>query len=680
MAENREETLANFQNITAIDDVGEAIYLLEESNWDLLTAIHKVIPQDDPPMENPPPYSVASSSMATEKLNLNNLDVTSNSSVEPMAGTPSSSLPVSIVYNIPATNSRTAGPSTSSNNGFFSDAQQRPKDVNFTIHFNNRMHNIVISDHATMGELKTRIYEATNVPPCRQALKGFMPFRHRDAQNAQAILKNLNVARDNVLDLTDLTDLTDDGDSPSRLNETFNLNINIQPEGRTIPLKYPGSQTILEVKSDVFSITDIAVRHQVWLGWPDNVSNDTSLAQSGIDLEHNLVLKSAESSSSKKSQRQMRSNNSTIELDSESSMEEYEDASEDFNADDDLFAESPPQNRLNYLMPDQVSDEIIGSIEFVQNYIQRYGEPHPEFYQGTLSDALAEACHKPAKDRKLLAIYLHHDSSVLTNVFCGQLLSCESIIQTLMHNFILYGWDLTFESNKNMFLSAITGAIGTPASITVRNIPIDRLPAILIISKSRSNCEVFSVIHGNVGVDDLLSQLMESIDLYTEQQRVEIREESERAAREQVLMEQDMAYRESLEADRAKEEAKKRREQMLATERKRLESEKAEQEARRIAIRLEAERTLPAEPDANHPAGVTKIRVRKPSGDFLERRFTADTKLNILLNYITSVGFPVAEYKMFSGWPRKDLTTMNTEDTLKNLRLCPQETVILEER
>lgn len=189
--------------------------------------------------------------------------------------------------------------------------------------------------------------------------------------------------------------------------------------------------------------------------------------------------------------------------------------------------------------------------------------------------------------RKLLAIYLHHDSSVLTNVFCGQLLSCESIIQTLMHNFILYGWDLTFESNKNMFLSAITGAIGTPASITVRNIPIDRLPAILIISKSRSNCEVFSVIHGNVGVDDLLSQLMESIDLYTEQQRVEIREESERAAREQVLMEQDMAYRESLEADRAKEEAKKRREQMLATERKRLESEKAEQEARRIAIRLE---------------------------------------------------------------------------------------------
>lgn len=52
--------------------------------------------------------------------------------------------------------------------------------------------------------------------------------------------------------------------------------------------------------------------------------------------------------------------------------------------------------------------------------------------------------------RKLLAIYLHHDQSVLTNVFCDQLLRCESVMQTLIQNFILYGWDLTYESNKNL--------------------------------------------------------------------------------------------------------------------------------------------------------------------------------------------------------------------------------------
>lgn len=28
----------------------------------------------------------------------------------------------------------------------------------------------------------------------------------------------------------------------------------------------------------------------------------------------------------------------------------------------------------------------------------RYGEPYPSFYEGTLEEALGEACHKPAKD------------------------------------------------------------------------------------------------------------------------------------------------------------------------------------------------------------------------------------------------------------------------------------------
>lgn len=40
------------------------------------------------------------------------------------------------------------------------------------------------------------------------------------------------------------------------------------------------------------------------------------------------------------------------------------------------------------------------------------------------------------------------------------------------------------------------------------------------------------------------------MEVFTEHQRVEIREEAERAEREMVKLEQDLAYRESLEADR----------------------------------------------------------------------------------------------------------------------------------
>ncbi|VVD00931.1 unnamed protein product, partial [Leptidea sinapis] len=45
MAENKEEILANFQSITNVD-VAEAIFHLEEANWDLLSAINRVMPQD----------------------------------------------------------------------------------------------------------------------------------------------------------------------------------------------------------------------------------------------------------------------------------------------------------------------------------------------------------------------------------------------------------------------------------------------------------------------------------------------------------------------------------------------------------------------------------------------------------------------------------------------------------
>lgn len=123
--------------------------------------------------------------------------------------------------------------------------------------------------------------------------------------------------------------------------------------------------------------------------------------------------------------------------------------------------------------------------------------------------------------------------------------------------------------------------------------------------------------------------------MYSEQQRTDIREEDERAAREQVKFEQDVAYKESLEADRAKEEAKKQKELMQATERKRIDTEKAEAEAKREEIRFRAEMTLPLEPSVTSTEEITKIRVRQKNGEFFERRFTVDTKLQVRLFVFT---------------------------------------------
>lgn len=134
------------------------------------------------------------------------------------------------------------------------------------------------------------------------------------------------------------------------------------PDGTEISLNFPGHQRYIDIKTDVYTITDIPVRHQDWTGWPPNMTNDTTLAVSGIDIVHSLQLKSSSVTSSggagssfaafgnhlgvggTASTRSSSSN--IIEIDSD----EYEDATDaDFNADEDLFTEPIVPNRVNYL-------------------------------------------------------------------------------------------------------------------------------------------------------------------------------------------------------------------------------------------------------------------------------------------------------------------------------------------
>lgn len=173
--------------------------------------------------------------------------------------------------------------------------------------------------------------------------------------------------------------------------------------------------------------------------------------------------------------------------------------------------------------------------------------------------------------------------------------------------FVIYGWDLTCESNKNMwdfsliiiywdqlfilsfsswrFLSSLTACVADSASLQIRNTPVNQLPIVMIIRKFRATCEVADIIHGNINSDELFIRFMLINDAFTEQMKIEIREEVERHTRDLLIREQRQAYQESLEADRAKEEAKMQKEKMMATERRRQESERAETEARKETIR-----------------------------------------------------------------------------------------------
>jgi hypothetical protein len=303
---------------------------------------------------------------------------------------------------ISAASSSSSSVPKATNNGFFPPQNSfEDKVLQFSIHYNSQVHDLTINNRSTIEDLKTKINDLTAVPNCRQALTGWPRSKQREAQINTTVLRSLQLPAKNILYLTDLTaeGFIGEGDalapstskavapagaaSPTAAASTSNVNytlhINLQPAGQIHKLKFPEKQTVLSVKTDVYTVTNIPVRHQVWSGWPNNVSDTKTLGELGIEFEHNLVLQQSNDTNKPintattsasvvpgagapvmaaaavttttggSSGPRNRAGSSVIEIDSDSSLEEFEDASEDFNPDDDMFSESPAQPRIKHL-------------------------------------------------------------------------------------------------------------------------------------------------------------------------------------------------------------------------------------------------------------------------------------------------------------------------------------------
>ncbi|XP_032686816.1 FAS-associated factor 1 isoform X2 [Odontomachus brunneus] len=638
MAENRDAILADFQACTGIDDIGDAIVYLEQTNWDLLAAVNKAVPQDTQqlPSEIGPDIEMLEEVKTTPCSSSSVLQANQNSK---KIGTTKADIIESVK------------PGTSRPNSCM-----RNRILTFHIYYQNSVYKINMPESSTLGDLKQLIYQKTTVTPCLQHLHGWM----KEPRTQNTSLGTLDLPRENTLHMSSLPqdcDLARETVSLSgRMTQTYTLNIKDEVHNKTYKLKFPGTHTVLEVKSGVYSLIDVPVRNQQWKGWPSSLKDDTVvLAQSGICYpEHDLSVGKLPAKEEKKKVVNLVDSDSSI--DEPEDVEELEDITESFNVEDDIFIDDVKSTKIERLMPENVVDEIMGTLYFAEQFEKRYGPAHPEFFAGTFEDALKESCLKPAKERKLLAIYLHHDNSVLANVFCTQLLGFETVLQLLSANFIVWGWDITFESNKERFLYSVTQTLGTVGSLAVTSIDVDTLPALMIIMRSRSNTEIFTIVHGNVGVNELLTNLVQAVDVFQEQRRADIGVEEERQARERVKQEQDRAYQESLAVDRAKEEAKQMQEQLEKKKKEQAEYERLAENARKEAHRQAVESSLPPEPQQEAGDGVMKVKVRLPAGKFLERKFQSDTPLQTLLNFLIVEGYPTEEYKLLSSWPRRDVS------------------------
>ncbi|XP_011137643.1 FAS-associated factor 1 isoform X2 [Harpegnathos saltator] len=638
MAENRDAILADFQACTGIDDIGDAIVYLEQTNWDLLAAVNKAMPQDTQqlPSEIGPDIEMLEEVKTTPRSSSSILQTSQTSR---KMGT------------IKADIIESAKPGTSRPNSCM-----RNGTLTFHIYYHNSVYKINMPESSTLEDLKQLIWQQTSVAPCQQHLRGWM----KEPRTQNTSLGTLDLPRENILYMSSLPqdcDLARETVSLSgRMTQTYTLNVKDEVHNKTYKLKFPGTHTVLEVKTDVYSLIDVPVRNQQWKGWPSTLKDDTVvLAQSGICYpEHDLSVGKLPAKEEKKKVVNLVDSDSSI--DEPEDVEELEDITESFNVEDDIFIDDVKSTKVERLMPENVMDEMMGTLHFAEQFEKRYGPAHPEFFAGTFEDALKESCLKPAKERKLLAVYLHHDNSVLANVFCTQLLGFETVLQLLSANFIVWGWDITFESNKERFLYSVTQTLGTVGSLAVTSIDVDTLPALMIIMRSRSNTEIFTIVHGNVGVNELLTNLVQAVDVFQEQRRADIGVEEERQARERVKQEQDRAYQESLAADRAKEEAKQMQEQLEKKMKEQAENERLAEKARKEAHRQAVESSLPPEPQQEAGDGVMKVKVRLPAGKFLERKFQSDTPLQTLLNFLIVEGYPTEEYKLLSSWPRRDVS------------------------
>lgn len=226
-----------------------------------------------------------------------------------------------------------------SSSGVSSSNFRPPRELSFNIHLKYEIHKIKISDTSTVADLKSKIMSVTSIPICRQSLTGWIPNEAMCTDST--VLRTLNLDQTNELILKDSNDeefMEEDGlDYTARANEIFTINITRQPDGEKISLQFPGRQTFLNIKTDVFTLTTIPIRHQVWKGWPDNITNETTLAQSGIELIIDVELSRAASDNATGPSLSSAPSRSSdiIEVDNSdensSDDNDFQDANDDFN-------------------------------------------------------------------------------------------------------------------------------------------------------------------------------------------------------------------------------------------------------------------------------------------------------------------------------------------------------------
>ncbi|GMT13659.1 hypothetical protein PFISCL1PPCAC_4956, partial [Pristionchus fissidentatus] len=339
------------------------------------------------------------------------------------------------------------------------------------------------------------------------------------------------------------------------------------------------------------------------------------------------------------------------------------------------------------LIPTDCDSAVEGTQNFMCVFEARYGSNGrghmmPPFFIGSLQSAIREAFEcpdRPVCERRPLALYIHHDGSIARNVFPQTVMCNEQVLQLLRSQFIVWPWDVTAKENENKLTSWLNECSLYDARPIVSSFlaKIDRFPLLILLSKEGSQLRMIDYLNSNDSADTGMEKLLMCMEAYASCKVSLEKQAQERHEREALRQEQNRELQESLAMDREKKEKQEReiREQKEAEEK--AQREKDEKEAHIAALKA----SLPEEP-AEGSADCCSVRFRLPEQGAALRRFSKSSPFSVVLTFLESEGFPVADYRMMnSDFPqKKDVSEWNPKATLADLKWPTREVINVEER
>lgn len=272
-------------------------------------------------------------------------------------------------------------------------------------------------------------------------------------------------------------------------------------------------------------------------------------------------------------------------------------------------------------------------MKFIEEYHAKYTD-HPVFYRGTYAQALNDA----KRELKFLLIYLHSEtSSQMVTVPNGNGNGNQRITETT--NFCrntLSNRDVISYINKHMILWACD--VSTPEGYRVSHsfqARTGHYPLLIMIALRDNKMTIMGRMEGDCTAEELIVRMRRVVSDNERWLNTARHERLERSFNQSLRAQQDVAYEESLKADREKE--KKRQEEKEAQRKIEREIEEAQAtEERRLMLKerlkLQLVNQVPQEP-SDDDIDAINIVFKLPNGLRITRRFLKSHSLNVRLPF-----------------------------------------------